>query len=78
MNMILLTGLSVALTLSIMTVDNFYANKVTNTSIKDANRQIEMTMSNVFRRELDRFTNWERFTSEGGDSGSRWSNTGPN
>lgn len=47
MNMMLLTGLSVALALSIMTTNNFYANKVTNTSIKDANNQIETTMSHI-------------------------------
>jgi hypothetical protein len=41
MNMILLTGLSVALALSVITTNNFYVNKVTSTSIKDTNKQIE-------------------------------------
>jgi hypothetical protein len=53
--MILLTGLSVALALSMMTTNNFYADKATNSSIKDADKQIEMTMSNVLKRGIMNF-----------------------
>lgn len=39
MNIMFLTGLSVALTLSIITSNNFYANKTTNTSINHFHNQ---------------------------------------
>jgi len=39
MNMMLLTGLSVALALSVMTTNNFYVDKVTTASINQFNEQ---------------------------------------
>lgn len=39
MNMMLLTGLSVALALSVMSSNNFYANKSTTASIKQFDEQ---------------------------------------
>jgi hypothetical protein len=50
MNMIILTGLSVAFALSIMSTNNFYADRVTNTSIKDAHKQAEAYMTNVIAK----------------------------
>jgi len=41
MNMLLLTGLSIGLALSIMNANNFYANNVTTTSIKQTTDKIE-------------------------------------
>jgi hypothetical protein len=79
MNMMLLTGLSVALALSIITMNNFYANKVTITSIKDGHRQIEATMSNVFKGESNCFSwNCSTNSGSGNSSNSKWSNVGPN
>jgi len=45
MNMLLLTGLSVGLALSIMNANNFYANSVTTTSIKQATDKIESVVA---------------------------------
>jgi hypothetical protein len=50
MNMMLLTGLSVALALSVMTSNNFYADKVTTASINDFNKQINSEMSYVINK----------------------------
>jgi len=49
MNMILLTGLSVALALSVMTTNNFYVEKVTNASINDFKDQTKTYASNIMR-----------------------------
>jgi hypothetical protein len=51
--MMLLTGLSVALALSVMTSNNFYAEKVTNASINDFNRQAETSMSDVITKGIN-------------------------
>lgn len=52
MNMILLTGLSVALALSIMSSNNFYADKVTASSIKDAHKQVELAMPDILKKDV--------------------------
>jgi hypothetical protein len=52
MNMVLLTGLSVALALSIITSNNFYADKVTNTSINHFNKQASYYATNIINNFL--------------------------
>lgn len=44
MNMLLLTGLSLGLSLSILSANNFYADKVTTSSVNNVNKQIVYNM----------------------------------
>ncbi len=63
MNMLLLTGLSIGLALSIMNANNFYANNVTTTSIKQATDKIE---SIAVLKDVNQYSN--------GSYHYRWSN----
>jgi hypothetical protein len=49
MNMLLLTGISVALALSVMTTNNFYVNMTTNTSMHDTHKQIDTSMQTTMQ-----------------------------
>jgi hypothetical protein len=44
MNMILLTGLSLGLSLSVLSANNFYADKVTESSANNVTKQISYSM----------------------------------
>lgn len=47
MNIILLTSLPIAIALSTITSNNFYTNKITNTSISHFNKQISHYATNI-------------------------------
>jgi hypothetical protein len=49
--MLLLTVLAVALALSTISSDNFYANKVTNASINDFNNHISPYATDVIKNK---------------------------
>jgi hypothetical protein len=56
--MMLLTGLSVALALSVMTTNNFYADKVTNASINQFNNQVSnYAENNIISSPLNTINN---------------------